>query len=409
MLRAYKYRIYPSREQTEYICKCFGHCRFVYNRTLDYMSMMWSGSGVSVSRMSAQAQLPILKECFPWLSEVNAQSLQYAVKQVAEGYKNFFGKRARHPHPKTKKSRQSFHNPQNCSVDWKHETIDIPKCKGIRAVLHRPFYGRVKDVTVSRDCDGSYYASVLVDTAIQEKACEAVEPETTIGIDTGVKTFAVCSDGRTFGSRSFNAKAERLLERRQRELRHMTKGSRRWNITQRRIASIHAHTANQRLDYIHKVTYSLTHDSQVRTICIEDLDVREWMRHRQLAYKATDVSVGKFYEVLKYKCQWYGVNLITIDRWSKSSKTCSVCGAVNTRLKLSQRAWVCPECGTHHDRDFNASVNIRNIGLGTLPVDSRKVTPADCPTVDDRRICDLRSSDRMMQEKFCGVTDAPAL
>ena len=208
MLRAYKYRIYPSREQAEYLSKCFGCCRFIYNRTLDYMSMMWCGSGVSVSRLSAQAQIPSLKECYPWLSEVNAQSLQYTVKQVEQGYKNFFEKRAKHPVPKNKRSRQSFHNPQHCSIDWKHSTISIPKCKGIKAVLHRAFYGLIKDVTISRNSDGSYYASVLVDTAIKEIAPEAIDPATTIGIDTGVHTFAVCSDGKTVASQSFNVKAE---------------------------------------------------------------------------------------------------------------------------------------------------------------------------------------------------------
>ena len=410
MLRAYKYRLYPTAEQAEYFAKCFGCCRVVYNHTLDYMSMLWCGAGIFVSRFAAQAQLVSLKECYPWLDEVSSQSLQYAVKQVADAYTNFFEHRARHPLPKRKRDRQSFHNPQHCSVDWKHGTITIPKCKCIKAVLHRSFYGLVKDITVSKDPDGRYYASVLVDTAVQPAMPGPVSDATTIGIDTGIGTFAVCSNGTGYPSPHFAKDSATRLKHYQRQLRHMTKGSRNWNRTQLRIAKIHGHVANQRVDYLHKMTYGLTHDSQVGTICIEDLDLREWMKHRQLAYDAVDVSVGKFYELLRYKCEWYGVNLVTIDRWCKSSKTCSVCGAVNESLKLSQRVWTCNSCGTIHNRDYNASKNIKSFGLSALPGDAREVTPADCSTVDDRRsLTGLRSSDSVKQEKFRSATDAPAL
>ena len=370
MLRAFKYRLYPTAKQAEFFSKSFGCCRVAYNRTLDYMSMMWCGGGVSVSRFGAQEQLTSLKGIYPWFSEVNSQSLQYAVKQVADAFKNWWEHRAAHPLLKRKKDRQSFHNPQNCSVDWKHKTLSIPKCKDIPIVLHRSFYGKIKDVTISMNPDGKFYASILVDTAISEKTCSPIDASTTIGIDTGVKTFAVCSDGREFQAPHFAKAAEKRLKHYQRELRHKTKGSSGWKKVQHHIARIHAKVANQRLDYIHKVTHQLTHDSQVRTICIEDLNVKGMLRNHHLAYNVADASIGNFYSILEYKCQWEGINLIRIGRWDASSKTCSGCREVNHRLKLRDRTWTCVTCGTVHDRDFNASINIKSFGLRmALPSD----------------------------------------
>lgn len=410
MLKAYKYRLYPTAEQRQFLAQSFGNVRRVYNLALDLRCILYQGCSRSVSRFDTQAQLVVWKEMYPYLAESNSQSLQYAVKQVDDAFTNWWKRGARHPMPKRKRDRQAFHNPQHCSVDWKHKTLTIPKCKNIPVVLHRPFYGSIKDVTVSLNPDGRYYASILVDTAIQPEVCNPVEASTTIGIDTGVKTFAVCSDGREFVAPHFAKVQARRLKHYQRELRRKQKGSKSRDETLRHITKIHARIANQRLDYIHKVTYELTHDNQVRTICIEDLNVRGMMHNRHLAYSLADASIGKFYEILRYKCEWYGVNLVTIGRWDASSRTCSACGEVNRSLKLSNRQWTCMCCGTHHDRDYNASINIKNFGLRqTLPGDTREVTPVDCPPVDDRRLAGLRSSDSVKQEKFRGVTDAPAL
>lgn len=410
MLKAYKYRLYPTAEQRQFLAQSFGNVRRVYNLALDLRCILYQGCSRSVSRFDTQAQLVVWKEMYPYLAESNSQSLQYAVKQVDDAFTNWWKHGARHPMPKRKRDRQAFHNPQHCSVDWKHKTLTIPKCKNIPVVLHRPFYGSIKDVTVSLNPDGRYYASILVDTAIQPEVCNPVEASTTIGIDTGVKTFAVCSDGREFVAPHFAKVQARRLKHYQRELRRKQKGSKSRDETLRHITKIHARIANQRLDYIHKVTYELTHDNQVRTIFIEDLNVRGMMHNRHLAYSLADASIGKFYEILRYKCEWYGVNLVTIGRWDASSRTCSACGEVNRSLKLSDRQWTCMCCGTHHDRDYNASINIKNFGLRqTLPGDTREVTPVDCPPVDDRRLAGLRSSDSVKQEKFRGVTDAPAL
>lgn len=410
MLRAYKYRLYPTPGQAEFFEKSFGCCRMVYNRTLDYMSMLWIGGGNSVSRLAAQAQLVALKEIYPWIGEVNAQSLQYAVKQCSDGFVNWWRRRAKHPLPKRKNARQSFHNPQHCSVDWKRGAISIPKCKGVKAVLHRPFYGQVKDITISREAAGRYYASILVDTAIKPKACDAVVSESTsIGIDLNVGEI-VCSDGRRYSNPQSLRKAEARLCREQRRLSKKQKGSNNSRKQRLVVARCHARVSNQRRDFLHKVTHELTHDSQVRTIFVEDLNVRGMLSNHHLAKSISDVSFGEFLRQLSYKGVWYGVNVVRVDRWAPSSKTCSVCGTVNRKLRLCDRKWTCKCCGTRHERDYNAAVNIKSFGLMALPPDRREVKPVDCPPVDDRRSPnDLRSSDRMNQEKFRGVTDAPGL
>ena len=410
MLRGYKYRLYPTPEQRDFLAQQFGNVRKVYNLALDMRCMFYVGKEISFSRYDTQAQIVEWKEMYPYLALSNSQSLQYAMKQVDIAFTNWWKHGAKHPLPKRKRDRQSFHNPQNCCVDWKHRTLTIPKCKDIPIVLHRSFYGEVKDVTVSMDPDGKYYASVLVDTAQTEQPCSPVEPSTTVGGDTGIRTPLTLSDGRKFEAKHFSAASAKRLAHYQRELKRKEYGSKNREETLRHIANIYSHIAHQRLDYVHKVTYGLTHDSQVRTVCIEDLNVRQWMKDELQAYNAADAAVGRFYDILEYKCRWYGVNLVRIGRWEKSSKTCSACGAVYWGLKRGEESWTCSCCGVHHDRDYNAAINIRNFGLRqTLPRDNREVKPVDCPPVDDRRLAGLRSSDRVKQEKFRGVTDAPAL
>lgn len=410
MLRAYKYRLYPTAEQAGFFAKSFGCVRVAYNRTLDYMSMYWIGGGNSVSRFAAQAQLVMLKEVYPWIGEVNSQSLQYAIKQCADGFRNWWEHRASHPLPKHKGSRQSFHNPQHCSIDWTRGTISIPKCKDIKTVLHRPFHGTVKDVTVSKESGDRYYASILVDTAISERPVDTVVRDVaSIGIDLNCGDI-LCSDGRRFVNPRALLKSERRLRRQQRILSRKQPGSNNRARQKHIVSKCHAKVSDSRHDFLHKVTHELTHDSQVRTIFIEDLNVRGMVRNRHLAKSVSDASFGEFVRQLTYKGRWYGVNVIKIDRWAPSSKRCCHCGHVNSALKLSQRDWTCVCCGTHHDRDYNASVNIKSFGLMALPPDWREVKPVDCPPVDERHSSNgLRSSSRLNQEKFCGVTDAPAL
>ena len=405
MLRAYKYRIYPTEEQKVLIAKTFGCCRFVYNWALNLKITAYKerretlGNVYLTNLMKSE-----LKAENEWLSEVNSQSLQSALRNLDTAYTNFFRntKAVGFPRFKSRKNKQSFLCPQHCRVDFEKGTITIPKAKDIPAVLHRKFKGTVKTVAISMSPSGRYFASVLVDTSMQEMKSSEPMRDTTVGIDLGIKSLAVCSDGRTFDNlKNFKRNLDRLKFL-QKRLSRKQKGSSNRNKARVRIARLHEHIANSRKDNLHKITHALTHDSQVRTICMEDLNVKGMQRNHHLAQAVGDASFGMFLTMFEYKCRWYGINLIKIDRFAPSSKTCGKCGYQYKGLKLSERNWTCPICGTHHDRDFNAACNIKEFGLKALPSERGEVKPVDCPLVDDRPSV-LKSNGRKKQEKRGGI------
>ena len=405
MLRAYKYRIYPTEEQKVLFAKTFGCCRFVYNWALNLKIEAYKQDKKSVAYKEVQDRMVNeLKKENQWLTEVNSQALLNSIRNLDTAYKNFF--RDTHavcfPKYKSRKNKQSFQCPQHCSVDFVKGTLTIPKAKDIPAVLHRRFKGTVKTVTISMTPSGRYFASVLVDTTIQELPASAIQEDTALGIDLGIKSLAVCSDGRTFDNPKSLQRSLDRLKLLQKRLSRKQKGSANRNKARIRVARLQERIVNRRKDNLHKITHALTHDSQVRTICMEDLNVKGMYRNHHLAQAITDASFGMFRTMLEYKCRWYGVNLIKIDRFAPSSKTCGKCGYLYKGLKLSERSWTCPECGTHHDRDFNAACNIKNFGLKALPTERGKVNPVDYPLVDDRpRV--LKSNDRKKQEKRGGI------
>ena len=401
MLRAYKYRIYPTDEQKVLFAKTFGCCRFVYNWALNLKIEAYKQEKKTIAYKEVQDwMVNELKKENQWLTEVNSQALLNSIRNLDTAYKNFFHDTHAIGFPKFKsrKSRQSFLCPQHCSVDFKKEALSIPKAKDIPAVLHRRFKGTVKTVTVSMTPSGKYFASVLVDTSIQELQAAEPQEKTTVGIDLGIKSLVVCSDGRTFDNPKNLQHSLDRLSLLQKRLSRKKKGSANRNKARIRVARLQEHIANCRKDNLHKITHTLTHDSQVRTICMEDLNVKGMQRNHHLAQAVVDASFGMFLTMLEYKCRWYGVNLIKIDRFAPSSKTCGKCGHIYKGLKLSERSWTCPECGTHHDRDFNAACNIKDFGLKALPTERGKVKPVDCPLVDERpRV--LKSNGRKKQEK----------
>ena len=411
MLRTYKYRIYPTDEQKVLFAKTFGCCRFVYNWALNmkitaYKERKETLGNVYLTNLMKKE----LKREYEWLTEVNSQSLQSALRNLDTAYTNFFRntKAVGFPRYKSRKDRQSFLCPQHCRVDFSKNTITIPKAKDIPAVLHRKFNGTVKTVTISMTPSGRYFASVLVDTDIQEIPKSATNSSTTIGIDLGVKTLAVCSDGRTFDNPKNLRKGQNRLALLQKRLSRRQKGSSNRNKARIKVARLQERISNQRKDNLHKITHTLTHDSQVRTICMEDLNVKGMTRNHHLAQSVADASFGMFLTMLEYKCKWYGVNLVKIDRFAPSSKTCGKCGYVYKGLKLSERSWECSVCGTRHDRDYNAACNIKEFGLKALPTERGKVKPVDCPLVDGRpRV--LKSNGRKKQEKRGGAVSPKPL
>lgn len=407
MLRAYKYRIYPNDNQKVLLSKTFGCCRVVYN---------WALS----KKMEAYKEDKTLFSCFDlinlmarelknekeWLNEVSAQSLQASLRDLDSAYKNFFRntKSVGFPKFKSKIDKQSFHCPQHCSVNFKNKTISIPKIKNIPAKLDRAFRGKIKTVTISKSPSGKYYASVLVDTNISELPTKEIKIETSIGVDMGIKSLAVCSNGEVFENNKNLAKSTNRLVTLQRRLSKKKKGSSNGNKARLKLAILHEKIANQRKDNLHKITYRLTHESQVDTICIENLNVKGMTRNHHLAKSLNDASFGMFRTMLEYKCKWYGINLMVIDRFYPSSKTCSCCGNIYRDLKLSERGWTCSKCGSHHDRDLNAAINIRNTGIYALPTERRKVKAVESPTMDDRSAKNLRSSGSRKQQKLGGIS-----
>ena len=402
MHKGYKYRIYPTDEQKEMFAKTFGCCRFVYNWALKEKIDAYKKDKTNLkiflltNRMKSE-----LKEQYDWLKEVNSQSLQTSLQFLGKSYSNFFDNphKVGFPKFKSRKNEQKFHNLQNCKIDWKNSLLSIPKVKDIPIKLHRKFSGVIKDVAISMTPSGKYFASVLVNTSVEEIPVTPIRKETTVGIDLGIKSLAVCSDGRTFGN---NKHLKRSLDRLaflQKSLSRKKKGSSNRNKARIKIARLQETIANRRKDILHKITHTLTHDSQVKTICIEDLNVKGMTKNHHLAQSVNDASFGMFATMLEYKCEWYGINLIKIDRFAPSSKTCSKCGNIYKELKLSERSWTCQNCGTQHDRDLNAAINIKEFGLKTLSSERGKVKSAETSTMDDRAM-HLKSSMPKKQKKI---------
>lgn len=402
MLKAYKYRIYPTSEQAEMFAKTFGCVRVVYNWGLELKSTLYKEKKESIGLVTMQNRMRSeLKEEKDWLKEVNSQSLQMSLRALDTAYTNFFKNGAKYPNFKSKHDRQSFHCPQHVTVDFEKGIINIPKVKGIRTVFHRKFKARqIKDVTISKERDGRYYASILTDCYDEKLPKKAVAENTAVGIDTGLKTFAVCSNGTEFPALHSAKDKKRKLKLLSRQLSKKKKGSSAFNRIKLRISRLHSQIAAKRADYLHKITYQLTHENQVGTICVEDLNVRGMIKNKHLAYDISDAGIGMFYTMLAYKCDWYGINYVRIGRFLPSSKQCHICGYQNKTLRLKDRSWICPECGTTHDRDFNASVNIRNFGLEALRMERAEVKPVEYPLVDDRSCFkNLKSKGTKKQEK----------
>jgi putative transposase len=364
MLKAYKYRIYPNSNQQAKIDQTVGVCRFIYNLALETKIYAYQAARINLSAIDLCYQLPELKAAYPWISEVDSQAVQAAVKKLDKAYAGFY-RGGGFPKFKSKRSgTQSFQCPANTRrVDWEKSTLTIPKISGIPIRLSRKFDGQIKTVTISKTPTGKYFASILVDNKEMLPVKLNITETSTVGIDVGIKSFVVTSDGRQFEP---NRKLKNNLKRLQclqRRTSRKQKGSNNCKKANKYVATLHEKITNQRTDYIHQVTTRLIRDNQMESIVIEDLDVTGMLKNRKLSQAISDVSFGKFFEVLKYKCEWYGKNLIMINQFAPSSKRCSCCGAINEALSLADRAWTCETCGTHHERDHNASKNIKWYGL----------------------------------------------
>ena len=369
MLKAYKYRIYPNIEQALLIEKHFGCSRFVFNWALALQKRYYAMFGKSLTRTKIQSHLVKKKKKakFSWLSEVNSQSLLNTLLNVHTAFTNFFKGQAKFPRFKSKKIPQrSYQCPQHCTVNFAQGMINLPKIKGIKTVFSREFEGRVKTVTISKTATGKYYASILVENNEVAPTPTTIEPSLTVGIDLGISHLLNLSDGSKVDNPKHLSKASQRLSAQQKIFARKQKQSKNYQKQKLAVARIHEKVRNQRLDLHHKVTYKLICENQATSYAIEDLGVKNMVKNRKLAKAINDVGWGQFVTLLTYKAKWYGKNVLKVNRFFASSKICSHCHHKLDSLPLSVRHWVCPSCQTQHDRDINASNNIRQQALADV-------------------------------------------
>lgn len=375
MLKATRIRIYPDDAQVEKLAKAFGCARWFWNNSLSETQRLYQETGKGLGQFALNNRLPALKQEFPWLGEAPSQTLQSVSLHLSRAFVNFFERRAAYPNFKSKHGQQSIQYPQGVKV-VEGRKLYLPKIGHVKAVFHRGIPGTIKTVTVSQCPSGKYFASIVCETGAPAPAI-SFEGKI-LGIDVGLTHLAVTSDGSKFDNPRHVQRAEKNLKRKQRKLARKVKGSNSRNKARLLVAKAHEKVANARQDYLHKLSSRLVRENQV--IAVEDLHVKGMMKNPNLAKAIGDVGWGVFKSMLKYKTAWAGKGYLEVNRFYPSSKTCSDCGHGIRSLPLSVRAWTCPKCGRLHDRDVNASINIRNeakrlIAAGTpgLPAEAGSV------------------------------------
>ena len=355
MLTATKIRIYPNAAQADKLAKAFGSARWYWNNSLAETQKVYQETGKGLGQYQLNARLPQLKSEVEWLGETHSQVLQSVSLHLSRAFVNFFERRAKYPQFKHKHRKQSIQYPQGVKIVDGCKVF-LPKIGHIKAVVHRELAGVIKTVTISRDASGRYFASLLTDNGLE---APAVSFEGKIlGIDVGLTDLAVTSDGSKFNNPKHIAKAQKNLARKQQALSRKVKGGNSRNKARVLVAKAHERVANTRKDYLHKLSTRLVNENQV--IAVEDLHVKGMMKNHNLARAIGDAGWGAFTNMLKYKTARQGKGYIEVNRFFASSKTCSCCLHAQAKMPLEIRMWTCDKCGTKHDRDVNAAINIRN-------------------------------------------------
>jgi putative transposase len=366
-LLAYKYRIYPTEDQEVLLSKTFGCKRVIFNHYLEVQQTRYKNNEKNLSHFDINKDITKLKKEKEWLYEVDNAALQSSAEDLTKAYDNFFksvtgkrkGPKISPPKFKNKNSRQSYRT-RNVRVN-EDGTLRIPKLKSVKAAIHReiPEGSVIKTTTISRNPDGRYYASILVETEVALRPMTGKE----VGCDLGLKDLLITSSGMKFkrpDDLPNIARTKQLLKAKQKQFARTEKSSKNHDTLRRQVARLYSKVTRQRNEYYHLVSRYLVDNYD--SIYVEDLSSKNMLQNRKLSRAIHEVAWTTLSGMIQYKADWTGKTYHRIDRWYPSSKTCSSCGHKLETLDLGTREWTCPSCGVNHDRDLNAAMNILHVG-----------------------------------------------
>ena len=360
MNKAFKYRVYPTKNQILLLEQTFGCARYVWNAILAWRSEEYSVRKTPINYTKTSAYLTTLKEEQPFLTEVSSVALQQALRNQDVAFSNFFAKRGSYPNFKRKHGKQSFRLVSS-GFNMRDGKLYIAKSKEpLKIKDSRPLQGSPTSITISKDCAERYFISILC--TVETEPLPALSKS--VGVDVGVSHFAITSDGEKFDNLRLTKKHEQKLSKLQRRLAKKTKGSKNRAKAKLKIAKLHAKIADTRRDYLHKISTKLINENQV--ICLEDLNVSGMLQNHKLAKAIVDCGWTDFNNMLAYKAAWYARTISKVSPWYPSSQICSTCGYRAGKKHLGIRHWNCSNCGATHDRDINAAINILTAGQAEL-------------------------------------------